>query len=154
RFDSAPVGLLVSMRADGGAADPLALDRALPRVRHLGLGPLSLGALRQLLTARLGFSPSRPFLLRIHRHSGGDPFFALELAAALATEEASLIDDARPLPQRLNELVAARIKKLPPRTRLALLIVSALTRPTLALIDKAGQPSRALDEAEGAGVVE
>jgi DNA-binding CsgD family transcriptional regulator len=154
RFGSASVGLLVSVRNDGGAADPLALDRALPRVRHLGLGPLSLGALRQVLTVRLGFSPSRPFLLRIHRHSGGNPFFALELADALAGEEASLIGDASPLPQRLKELVAARIEKLPPRTRRALLLVSALTRPTLALIDKAGQPSSALDEAEAAGVVE
>src|SRR5438876_7903299 len=30
RLDSAPVGLLASVRSDGGAADPLALDRALP----------------------------------------------------------------------------------------------------------------------------
>jgi DNA-binding CsgD family transcriptional regulator len=154
RFDSAPIGVLVSVRGDGGAADPLALDRALPRVRHLALNPLSLGALRQLLTARLGFSPSRPLLLRIHRRSGGNPFFALELADALADEGGSLIGDAPPLPQRLKELVAARIGKLPPRTRRTLLPVSALTRPTLALIDKAGEPSSALDEAEAAGVVE
>src|SRR5262249_19357252 len=118
------------------------------------LGPLSLGALRQMVAVRLGFSPSRPLLLRIERSSGGNPFFALELADALAGEEASLIGDAAPLPQRLKELVAARIEKLPPRTRLALLLVSALTRPTLTLIERAGQPSSALDEAELAGVVE
>jgi DNA-binding CsgD family transcriptional regulator len=153
RFDSAPIGLLVSMRKDGGAADPLALDRSLPSLRRMGLGPLSLGALRQVLTARLGFSPSRPLLLRIHRHSGGNPFFALELADALADEGGSLISDAQ-LPQRLKELVAARIEKLPPRTRRALLPVSALTRPTLALIEKAGEPSSALDEAEAVGVIE
>jgi DNA-binding CsgD family transcriptional regulator len=153
RFGSARVGLLVSVR-DGDAVDPLALDRALLRVRHLGLGPLSLGALRQMLTVRFGFSPSRPFLLRIHRHSGGNPFFALELADPLAGDEASLIGEALPLPQRLKELVAARIERLPQRTRRALLLVSALTRPTMALIDKAGAPRSALDEAEEAGVVE
>jgi hypothetical protein len=36
RFDSASVGVLASVRSDGGALDPLALDRALPRVRRLG----------------------------------------------------------------------------------------------------------------------
>jgi DNA-binding CsgD family transcriptional regulator len=153
RLDSAPVGVLVAVRSDGGALDPLALDRALPRVR-LALGPLSLGALRQVVTARLGFAPSRPLLLRIERHSGGNPLFALELADALAGAEASLIDEAPTLPERLKELVAARIEKLPRRTREALLLVSALTKPTLAVIEEAGQPSRALDEAEAAGVVE
>ena len=123
RFDSSPVGLLVSVRNDGRRADPLALDRALPRVRRVSLGSLSLGALRQVLSARLGFSPSRPFLLRIHRHSGGNPFFALELAEMLAGEEASLIGEAPPLPERLKALVATRIERLPRRTRRALLLV-------------------------------
>jgi len=153
RFGSAPIGLLVSARG-GDGSDPLVLDRALPRVRHLFLGRLSLGALRQVLTARLGFSPSRPLLLRIHRHSGGNPFCALELADVFTGEEASLMSDAPPLPQRLRELVAARVERLPPCTRRVLLLVSALTRPTLALIDKAGEPSSALDEAEGAGVAD
>jgi DNA-binding CsgD family transcriptional regulator len=154
RFDYAPVGVLVSVRSDGGGPDPLALDHALTRVRRLGLGPLSLGALRQIVTARLGFSPSRPLLLRIERRSGGNPFFALALAEALAGADAPMLDDASSLPERLMEVLAARIEKLTPRTREALLHVSALAKPTLAVIEKAGQPSSALEEAEAAGVVE
>jgi predicted ATPase len=154
RFDSAPVGVLVSVRSDGGAPEPLALDRALARVAGLRLRPLSLGALRQIVTARLGLSPSRPLLLRIARHSGGNPFFALELAEALAGADAPVLDDASSLPERLKELVAARIEKLTPRTREALLHVSALAKPTLAVIEKAGQPSSALGQAEAAGMVE
>jgi ATP/maltotriose-dependent transcriptional regulator MalT len=155
RLDSAAAGVLVSLRSEGGASEPLELDRALPsaRVRRLRLGPLSLGALRQILTARLGFAPSRPLLLRIERHSGGNPFFALELATALAVAGVSVLAESPPLPERLRHLFETHIEQLPTRTREALLSASALARPTLALIERAGQPRSALDRAEAAGVI-
>jgi DNA-binding CsgD family transcriptional regulator len=155
RLDSVPAGVLVSVRSDGGAPDPLAVERALAdgRVRRVSLAPLSLGALRQIVTARLGFAPSRPLLLRIERDSGGNPFFALELARALVDAGVSSLAEVSPVPESLKLLVAARIEQLPVRTRQALLTASALTQPTLALIEQAGHASGALDRAEAAGVV-
>jgi DNA-binding CsgD family transcriptional regulator len=155
RLGAAPAGVLVTLRSDGGASDPLALERALSggRVRRLALAPLSLGALRQLVTARIGSAPSRPLLLRIQRDSGGSPFFALELADGLASAEAPFRGDVPRLPQRLKQLAAARIEKLPLRTRDALLLVSALTQPTMALLENAGLPSDALDQAEASDVI-
>ena len=47
------------------------------------LGPLSVGALHELPRARVGAVLPRPMLLRIWETSGGNPFFALELAASL-----------------------------------------------------------------------
>ena len=62
-----------------------ALEQALgaESVRHLPVRPLSVGALHQLLRDRLGRPFARQTLLRIHERSGGNPFFALELARVL-----------------------------------------------------------------------
>src|SRR5207244_1011675 len=70
RLDVNPVGLCLSQRVPSRV--PLRLERALEaRLRRLRIGPLSLGALHQLLRARLGQSFSRPALIRIERISGG-----------------------------------------------------------------------------------
>ena len=64
---------------------PLGLERAFPeeRLRRLRLGPLSVGATHRLLRERLGVSFPRPTLVQLHERSGGNPFYALELARAL-----------------------------------------------------------------------
>jgi len=79
----AQVGLLLTERsdADGGSAVTwLRLSRpdGIERVR---VGPLSLGGLHTLVSARLGRSFPRPTMVRIAEISGGNPFFALELPA-------------------------------------------------------------------------
>lgn len=155
RLDSVPAGVLVSVRTDAEVSNPLELARALPigRLHRLGLAPLSLGALRQIVTARLGSAPSRPLLLQIQRNSGGNPYLALELADALAGVNAPSSGDASPVPKRLKQLVAARIRGLPSRTRDALLLAAALTQPTLSLLENTGVASSALDWAEAAGLI-
>ena len=78
------VRLLLARRlADG--AQPSELEQALgaERVQRLPVGPLSVGALHRFLRDRLGRSFARQTLLRIHERSGGNPFFALELARVL-----------------------------------------------------------------------
>ena len=149
-----PVGVVVSVRVDSDDGDPLALGRALPRDRSLvvQLAPLSLGALRQLLTARLGVSVSRPVLLRIAHASGGNPLFALELADVMS--EAGPWSGDEVVPEHLRHALASRIKRLPATTRAALLAASALTRPTVGAIELAEIPSAALDTAEAAGIVQ
>ena len=70
-----PVGLLAAVRTDwSGNLPPLATDGVpAERVDHLRLGPLSLGAIRELLATRTMLSPGRSLLLRLHETSGGKP---------------------------------------------------------------------------------
>ena len=87
RLDGRPVLLLLTRRlAEGGHQSEL--ERALPpdRVRRLIVGPLSVGALHRFLRDRLQRPFPRQTLLRIHERSGGNPFFALELAGALPAD--------------------------------------------------------------------
>ena len=88
------------------------------------MGPLSVGALHRLLRDRLDRPFARQTLLRIHERSGGNPFFAFELARVLDVD----VDPARPLPvpETLDELVRARLAGLPDATREALALASAL----------------------------
>ena len=99
------------------------LEQALgaERIRRLPLGPLSVGALHRFLRDRLGRAFARQTLLRIHERSGGNPFFALELARALDAD----VDPLQPLPvpETLEELVRARVSGLPESTREALALV-------------------------------
>ena len=91
---------------------------AAERVERLPVGPLSLGATQRLLRARLGRTFSRPTLLRVHEVSGGNPFYALELARVLGAD----VDPTQPLhvPETLEGLVRARLDALPPPTHRAL----------------------------------
>ncbi len=116
------------------------------------MGPLSLGALHRLLSERLGRQFARQTLLRIHEHSGGNPFFALELARVLEAE----VDPLQPLrvPGTLEELVRARLAGLPAPTREALAFVSAAGTVTDVLLERSGLPFEALAPALDAGIVE
>ncbi len=62
-----------------------ALEEALDAdaVERLRVGPLSIGAIHTLLQRRLGRPFARPTLRRLHEISGGNPFYALELARGL-----------------------------------------------------------------------
>ena len=119
-------------------------DDPVPRLRtalapsavdELAVGPLSLGAIHALLRSKLGFSPSRPLLRRIHDASGGNPFFALELGRALRRRGGRL-DPGKPLPvpDDLTRLVEQRLADLPEKTREALVTAAALPRPTVDLV--------------------
>jgi DNA-binding CsgD family transcriptional regulator/KaiC/GvpD/RAD55 family RecA-like ATPase len=156
RLGSSPVSFLVSVRREGRTFVPLGISRAFvdDRLERLSLEPLSLGGVRQLLATRLGWVSSRPLLLRVARTSGGNPFFALEIARALANADALAPGEALPLPDHLAGLVALRIERLPSRTRQALLVASALARPTLALLEQAGQRAGVVEKAVDAGLIE
>ena len=79
------LGLLLTRRTAGGEELPLGLARALPesRVERVVPGPLSLAELYHLVDGRLGASLPRPLLARVSDASGGNPFFALEIARTL-----------------------------------------------------------------------
>jgi len=154
------LALLLTRRSEPGEELPLGLARALPEVRleRIVLGPLSLAALHHLIRSRLGSSLPRPMLARLAEASGGNPFFALEIVRALARRTGDYaIGDPLPVPQRLEELVAARVSGLSDATRQVVLAAATLSHPTApALADALSTEvdvGAALVEAEEAGVL-
>lgn len=154
------VGLLLTRRADREDDLPLGLARALPedRLEHVVPGPLSLAALHHLIRGRLGSSLPRPLLARLAEASGGNPFFALEIARALGPDAGDRpVGEPLPVPRTLEELVAARIGGLSDTARQAALAAAALSRPTVATVGEAvsaeDDDRAALLEAEEAGVL-
>jgi DNA-binding CsgD family transcriptional regulator len=146
--------LLLLARRLVGRAQPSELEQALgaESVQRVPLGPLSVGALHRLLRDRLGRAFARQTLLRIHERSGGNPFFALELARVLDAD----IDPLQPfpVPETLEELVRARISGLPASTRRALELASALGTTSESLLERAGVTAGALDPAVVGNVIE
>ena len=125
------------------------------KVERLILGPLSMGALHLLLQRRLERSFARPTLLRLLELSGGNPFYALELARGLGSEDAVGDTTERiPVPESLDQLVGARLEQLPNPTREALLVVAAHGRPSPSLLRASGIATRALEPAVTAHVLE
>ena len=118
----------------------------------MSVGPLSVGALHRLLRDRLRRPFARQTLLRIHERSGGNPFFALELARVLDED----IDPAAPLsvPGTLDELLRAKISSLPGPTREALALASALGTTSESLLERAGVARDVLGPAVAAQVIE
>ena len=149
RVRSERVGLLLARRPGRGSPLQLAGD---DRIVLEPLGPLSLGALHSMLHARLGLTLTRPRLRRVHEVSGGNPFFALELARSYADERDGV--DLPPMPARLRVVVGERLAALPQRTQSALAAVAALSRPTLGLVVTAAGGEEPLRPAFDAGVLE
>lgn len=153
RLAASHVYLLLARRVVD-RAQPSEIEQALgpERVQRLPVGPLSVGALHQFLRDRLGRPFARQTLLRIHERSGGNPFFALELARVLDVDVDPL--EPLPVPETLDELVRARLRGLPPATRDALGVASALGTPSEPLLERAGVAADVLEPAIAAHVVE
>ena len=135
RLDRERVGILTAVRLGDG---PVAtFDRVAGDDRTaVAVGPLSVGALHELLKRRLGHSFLRPTLLRIEQASGGNPFYALEIARELLVVGEPPTGDRLPVPRDLRTLVAERLRRLPAATREALLVASTLSTPSVELVDE------------------
>ncbi|MCB0872613.1 MAG: AAA family ATPase [Actinobacteria bacterium] len=119
RLDEEPVGILATQRVESDCEDPLDVHALVPpeRCDRLGVGPLSLGALRRLLSTHVA-SISRPALRRIHEISGGNPMYAIELVRGLGDDErAYRTDTGLPLPGTLRAAVGARLDAVPEHVR-------------------------------------
>ena len=155
---SARVGVFGTVRTDpderGSAASWLQLPQP-DGVQRVQIRPLSLGGLNAVITQRLGRSLSRPAIVRIQEVSGGNPFYALELARAMDGDVRSA---DMPLPMTLTELVRARIGSLDESVCDVLLAMACLAAPTVELVSRAtGMPVEdvvaQLEEIEGKGIV-
>ncbi|HET7744232.1 MAG TPA: AAA family ATPase [Gaiellaceae bacterium] len=159
RLRAEAIGFLLAMRRRQPEPLPLELERRLgeERVRRIRLGPLSLGALSHLLQTRLEAGVSRPTLQRVHETSGGNPFFALELARALYQRGGQVAaGEPLPVPGELRVLLDARLAALPREAEESLLFAAAVPRPTLGLVAEAVRedPLPSLRHCIEAGVLE
>jgi DNA-binding CsgD family transcriptional regulator len=159
RLRDEPIRILVAMRS-GSGGDPLGLDRMTGSgLRRLRVGPLGEETMIRLLRDHIGEDLAHPILRRLHSVSHGNPFFALEIARALANQAVRPEPgEPLPVPEDLHELLGARLSALPSSAADAMLIVAAATRPTVDLVLGATpDPDRALagiSKAEEADIVE
>lgn len=156
----APLRLFVTRRSETAAKVPLELDRALPphAFQRVVLGSLSLASLHHIVRKRLGTSPTRPMIARIAEASGGNPFFAIEIARAGAGRAAGPGEHGPlPVPQSMQKLAAERVNALSGPAREAVLVAASLSRPTadgvMAALSDDPDGGAALAEAEEAGVL-
>ena len=131
---------------DAGGTSDAALDRA-----ALARRP---GRTR----ARLDASFPPPILKGLHETSGGNPFFALEIARATLRGDTRATGLALPIPRNLrDDLVRDRVAALFPLVKEMLLFASACSRPTVDLLEAALERSPLgppLADAVDAGIVE
>jgi DNA-binding CsgD family transcriptional regulator len=158
RLDGAPVALLVACRPHADHGAPLGLDRAFPedRLRRQHIGALSLGALHHLLHLRLETIFPRPTLRRLHEVSGGNPFYALELARALERHGGHLrVGETLPVPRRLHELVGERLAALPAEAIAVVEVAAAASAPTVEVVTTVAEAhASAIDAAVQAQLIE
>ena len=159
RLRDESVGVLLALRPDRGHGPSIEFEHWLPgeRVRRIGLGPLSLGALHHLVQGRLGVALSRPLLRRVHETSGGNPFFALELARALQQRgEQPKPGEPLPVSGELRQLLRVRLGALSKDSQQALLVAASVPQPRVGLVAEAvGEGAQeSLLRAAGAEVIE
>lgn len=147
RLQDGPIAALLARRV----TEDLPLEPRPNALRVVRVEQLSVGALHRIVVDQLGAAYSRPVLRRLHETSGGNPFFALELARALERRGVRLLPgDDFPVPSSLDELVTDRLSALSPAGRRTVAAVALLARPTTSQV-AVGPP---LDEAVAAGILE
>ena len=155
RLGAEPVAAILTARDEV----PVWLRRGVPegQLLTIELGPLSVGALHELLRTRAGAVLPRPTLLRIWEASAGNPFFALELASALQRRGGRVgPGEELPTPSNLEELVHERVDRLGAPGLEVARVVATLADPTVRLVEAAaGRLAEAgLRDAMGARILE
>src|SRR5215475_6947758 len=138
RLTGLPVQMIAAARITGLETVGHA-DLCPPPCHEITLPPLGADDVADLLRQRFGDRLSRSAILRVHAACGGNPLFALELGRVIAERgEPIALDEPLPVPDRLRELLTARIAALPDQTRAVLVVAAAAARPTRDLLDRAG----------------
>ncbi|QOV34645.1 AAA family ATPase [Streptomyces ferrugineus] len=152
RLGDTPVRMLCAVRTEGEEYDRH-LRMSPPDTLAVRLGPLSRAQMSALLDHRGYTGLPRSTVRDIHRTSGGNALFALELGRALA-ENATPPRPGEPLPvpTSLRALVLNRLEMLSEEARRTLLVASAGARPTLALLHSAGRHNAEAETAQAAGL--
>jgi hypothetical protein len=160
RLTTENIGVLASLRlGSGSTGDPIGIDRALLDTSHLRVGPLAVGALGRILRLRTDPSMPRPFVVRVHQLTDGNPLFALEIARARARDGTTAgRSESWEVPRDLQNVLSARLAKLPQSARRPLLAIAAMSQPTWEHVLELEGPSErtlvGLARAEESGVIE
>ncbi|MCU0506765.1 MAG: AAA family ATPase [Chloroflexi bacterium] len=143
RLVDTPIRLLLARRSSRQDVAPLGLDRASVErgPTTVRLGPLSAVELDDLILARLGLHLSRPVLRDLERLTGGNAFYALEIAPSLASGGELAV------PPSLTAALTDRIAALRPAVRDALLLAAASIHGTTDAVERALDDPAALAEA-------
>ena len=159
RLRTEPVTVLMTFRDDGGRF-PLGLDLALPpdRLGHVRLGPVSRQAIAEIIRVRLGTALPKYALSRLNEACGGNPFYALEYARALAGRpQMCRTHEPIPIPDSLGDLMGQHVRQLTRDVREVGRLVAASADPRERLIRMACDQQEswaALDQAIDAGLLE
>ena len=151
-------GLVMTERSDSDVESVMSWLQlgTLDGIGRIRIRPLSLGGLHELFAARLGRSFPRPTMAQIAEVSGGNPFYALELAHALGGQSPSV---QRELPRTLTDLVRLRIGDLDADAHGPLLVAACVADPTVEIVARATggsveRTTQLLEQAESKGIVE
>ncbi|SMF39504.1 AAA family ATPase [Streptomyces sp. Amel2xC10] len=152
RLGDTPVQLLSAVRTEGQEYDRH-LRASPPDTLAVRLNPLSRGQVSALLDHRGYTALPRSTVREIHRTSGGNPLFALELGRALGENPTPpRPGEPLPVPTSLRALVLSRLDMLSDEARRTLLVASAGARPTLALLHAAGRENAEAETAQAAAL--
>jgi DNA-binding CsgD family transcriptional regulator len=100
------------------------------------LEPLALG---QIVRSQLGVRLSAPLVGRLADLSGGNPFFALELARGIAARPEPMREpDPIPVPEDLRSIVSDRLRALPREARNGSIVAALAARPSRDILERAG----------------
>ncbi len=151
RLAAEPVGFLLARRP-GRSFD---LERAFgaKRLDRIEVGPLSLGALRLLLSRRLKLSLPRYLLRRLLDSTLGNPLFALEVGRMLVEAGEPAVGRELPVPDAVEDLLGTRVARLPARARRLLLAVALSADLSTSQLGMVVDPA-AVEDAIGAGLLQ
>ncbi|MFF5183183.1 ATP-binding protein [Streptomyces sp. NPDC000345] len=150
RLGDTPVQLLCAVRTEGQEYDRH-LRASPPDTLAVRLNPLSRAQVSVLLDHRGYTDLPRSTVREIHRTSGGNPLFALEIGRALGENPTPpRPGEPLPVPTSLRALVLSRLDMLSDEARRTLLVASAGARPTLALLHAAGRENAEAETAQAA----
>jgi DNA-binding CsgD family transcriptional regulator len=149
RLDEDSVRLLLARRPGLPSPFERALDGEPVR---LEVGPLSIGAIRSLLSTRLELSLPRPLLRRLVDATLGNPLFAMTVGQTFAEDGMPAIGEGLPVPDTIEDLLATRVVRLPASTRRLLLAVALSASPRASEL-AALSDADTVDDAVAAGVL-
>jgi DNA-binding CsgD family transcriptional regulator len=159
RLPTGSVGFALT-RSDADAPPPLGIQDAIDpsRFRRVPVGPLDADDLADLVQERIGRSMSLSEARRLADVSGGNPFFALEIARAAARGDRGVTGQSLPIPRNLrDDLVTRRLGAIPAASADLLLVAAAAGRPTLDVLRASGADDQLpvlLQHAIDAGLVQ
>ncbi|MCX5330449.1 MULTISPECIES: LuxR family transcriptional regulator [unclassified Streptomyces] len=152
RLGETPVRMLCAVRTEGQEYDRH-LRASPPDTLALRVNPLTRTQVSELLGHRGYTGLPRSTVRDIHRTSGGNPLFALELGRALSENPTPpRPGEPLPVPTSLRALVLNRLEMLSDEARRTLLVASAGARPTPALLRAAGRENAEAETAQAAAL--